>query len=189
MISEKAVEICVKNLTSKCSFAVRTTRTGNHSFSSQDVSVLVGDKIVRATGAKVDLTSPDFELFIEVREDKSFIFTEKIVGPGGLPLGTQGNVVGLVENSVSLLAVWYLLRRGCNVVIVKAAGDLVVDVESFLKNWYANSKIHSINMDVESFFEKLQKIAFGNNCDAVVTGHHLDENVSVSYTHLRAHET
>jgi thiamine biosynthesis protein ThiI len=35
------------------------------------------------------LTEPDIEIFIEVRNDKAFIFTEKIKGPGGLPMGVS----------------------------------------------------------------------------------------------------
>ena len=80
-----AIKISQETLNKEKSFAIRVTRTGNHDFSSQDVAVKIGNAIVKATKATVNLIKPDFELFIEIRNDNSFIFTEKIRGTGGLP--------------------------------------------------------------------------------------------------------
>ena len=61
VMSKFAVKVAKENnLTERNSFALRVTRTGSHSFSSQDVAVKLGSDIVDATGAKVDLSNPFF---------------------------------------------------------------------------------------------------------------------------------
>jgi thiamine biosynthesis protein ThiI len=157
------------------SFAIRVTRVGTHTFSSQDVAVHIGNDIVNATHAGVDLHNPDIELFIEIRDKKSFLFTEKIHGVGGLPLGTQGRMITLVENSITLLAAWYLMRRGCNVIIVDMNKSNEEAIHSFLTHWYADAEIFFIDPTIEEFSYRLSAIASEKKCDALVTGHTLEE--------------
>jgi len=128
-------------LTQEKSFAIRSTRVGTHTFSSQQVAIQIGNDIVKETQAKVDLTHPNVELFIEIRDKKSFLFTEKIKGVGGFPLGTQGKILVLIENPFSLLASWYLMRRGCNVLIANTMKTNDESLYSFLHNWYADGEI------------------------------------------------
>jgi len=72
------------------SFALKLKREGNHDYTSQDVAIILGDEIVKKTKAKVNLSKPDIKLFIEIRQSNAFFFFEKILGPGGLPFGSQG---------------------------------------------------------------------------------------------------
>jgi thiamine biosynthesis protein ThiI len=174
-MSMLALQLVKNILTEEKSFAIRATRVGTHTFSSQQVAVHIGNDIVKATHANVDLTHPDVELFIEIRDKKSFLFTEKIKGVGGLPLGTQGKILVLVENPSSLLAAWYLMRRGCNVVIVNMKKSNDESIHSFLTHWYAGAEIISIDSKTKNFFDKLHTIASEKNCDAMVTGHTLEE--------------
>ena len=132
-ISKVALQLTKNIITKEKSFAIRSTRVGTHTFSSQQVAIQVGNDIVKATQVKVDLTHPDVELFIEIRDKKSFLFTEKIKGVGGLPLGTQGKILVLVENPSSLLAAWYLMRRGCNVIIVNIKKSNDESIHSFFQ--------------------------------------------------------
>jgi len=169
----------VKNiLTEEKSFAIRATRVGTHTFSSQQVAIKIGNDIVKATHAGVDLTNPDIELFIEIRDKKSFFFTEKISGVGGLPLGTQGRILALIENTASLLAAWYLMRRGCNVIIVNMKKSNDESIHSFLNHWYADAEIISVDQKTKNFFDQLRTLALEKNCDALVTGHTLEEPTS-----------
>jgi len=163
-------------LTQEKSFAIRSTRVGTHTFSSQQVAIQIGNDIVKATHAKVDLTHPDVTLFIEIRDKKSFLFTEKIKGVGGLPLGTQGKILALVENPFSFLAAWYLMRRGCNVLIVKTKKINDELLYSFLNYWYADAEIISTDQKTKNFFNQICTLASEKNCDALVTGHTLEES-------------
>ncbi len=174
-ISKVALQLTKNIITKEKSFAIRSTRVGTHTFSSQQVAIQVGNDIVKATHVKVDLTHPDVELFIEIRDKKSFLFTEKIKGVGGLPLGTQGKILVLVENPFSLLAAWYLMRRGCNVLIANTTKINDEYLYSFLHNWYAEAEIISVDQKTKNFFHQLCTLANENNCDALVTSHTLEE--------------
>ncbi len=174
-ISTVARQLMKNALTAEKSFAIRATRSGKHPFTSQDVARRIGNDIVTATQAKVDLNAPEIELFIEIREEKSFLFTEKIRGIGGLPSGTQGTIAALIENPTSLLAAWYLMRRGCNVFIVNTAISNENAILAFLRHWYADAEITTMDPSKEEFFKRVSDVCSEKHCDALVTGHTLDE--------------
>ena len=169
-VSKIAVNISKEALAGEKSFAIRATRTGEHEFTSQDVAVKIGNDIVKATKASVDLTNPDFELFIEIRNDNAFLYTEKIRGTGGLPLGTQGIALALIDSPKSILAAWYLMRRGCKIVFVNIKEFNTDALNSFISNWYADSNIFTVDRG-RNLYENLNKIASERNCNAIVTGH------------------
>lgn len=170
-MSSLALDFSKKILDNEKSFALRVTRTGDHNFSSQDVAVRIGSEIVNATKAKVDLSTPDFELFIEIRNENAFFFTEKIYGTGGLPLGTQGAILALINTPQSLLAAWYLMRRGCDILFLKTNNQITSSLHSFITNWYAESDIIECDSKEKNLYETVNKIASERSCDALVTDH------------------
>jgi thiamine biosynthesis protein ThiI len=172
LISKLAIDILKNKIDDNKSFAIRTTRTGDHDFSSQDVSIKIGADIVKMTGAKVDLTNPDFELFIEIRNEKAFLFTEKIVCVGGLPFGTQGNILAFIDDTSSILAAWYLIKRGCktNFLILNKSNENIL--KSFLKNWFIKSEIFYTNPD-EEIIDSIIRITYDKKLDAIVTNHNI----------------
>jgi len=170
-MSSLALNFSQKILDKEKSFALRVTRTGNHNFSSQDVAVKIGDAIVHATKAGVDLSTPDFELFIEIRNENAFFFTEKIHGTGGLPLRTQGKILALIDTPRSLLAAWYLMCRGCRIVFATIDDQYTDLLHSFIKNWYADFDIVMVDLEVQKLYETLGNISSERSCDALVTGH------------------
>lgn len=108
------------------SFAVKARREGNHPYKSMDVGREVGSAIFLANedrGVRVDLTHPDVTFYVEVRERKAYIFTEYLSGPAGLPMGSQGKVVALVETDRDALAAWMLMKRGCRVFVSTPSED------------------------------------------------------------------
>jgi thiamine biosynthesis protein ThiI len=173
-ISTVALELLRKSLTRQQSFAIRATRTGTHPFTSQDIAVRVGNDIVHEIHAHVDLTNPDVELFIEVRDKKAFLYTNKLKGVGGLPRGTQGNVLALIDTPGSMLAAWYLMHRGCNAVFVNTSKSREKQLCSFLKKWYMSPESIMINPRAQGFYGDLERIAKDHHCDAIITGHTLD---------------
>jgi thiamine biosynthesis protein ThiI len=104
------------------SFAVRARRLKTHPFTSQEVAAQVGEAIIEATASgssppRVDLNNPAVEVNVEVREKSSYIFSETIFGPGGLPYGSQGKVVGLHSGGLdSPVAQWLMMKRGARVI-------------------------------------------------------------------------
>lgn len=136
-------------------FAVRAKRTGNDAFTSQMIERRVGARIVEKIGSKVNLTDPDKILYIEVRQNKAYFFREKIKCPGGLPLGTQGNVVVLFSGGIdSAVAAWMMMKRGCKVF------PLYIDCSPFVES----SELEK----VKSVFTQLKKWSIGFGMKLIV---------------------
>ncbi|MDH7506726.1 MAG: THUMP domain-containing protein [Candidatus Thermoplasmatota archaeon] len=184
MISKLCVNVSKEKLNKNRSFAVRVNRTGKHNFTSQDVAVRVGNDIVKTTKAIVNLTKPDFELFIEIRNKKAFIFTKKIRGVCGMPFKTQGRVLALIDSMYSILAAWFLVRRGCDVIFAVTKKSYLKILNSFIENWYLDSEIFILSLD-KNFFKNINKIAHEKNCDAVVTGNSLFVNPKKTLQYLK----
>ncbi len=136
------------------SFAMRVRRSGQHPFSSMDVAVRTGSLVAEKTGANVDLDDPEFEIFCEIRNPFTRIFTEKIDGPGGLPLGTQGTVGAVVESKEDVLAPWMMMKRGCYINVFTPDEKLVLP----LKRWDPGIKIFTMdNFDAPSIVRSLKE--------------------------------
>jgi thiamine biosynthesis protein ThiI len=121
-LTEKAKDFAFTFIKPKDSFAVRTTRIGKHSFSSQQVNELAGKKILDSIkGLKVNLNKPKKELFIEIINNKAFFYSKEIKCFEGLPVGTQGNIALLMKGKKEeFFSAFLMLRKGCNVLIIKA---------------------------------------------------------------------
>ncbi|MDD4248809.1 MAG: tRNA 4-thiouridine(8) synthase ThiI [Methanosarcina sp.] len=106
------------------SFAIRARRSGNHSFTSADLGRNCGDAVWNALekegiNPKVDLSSPDKEIFVEIRQNLAYVYLETVKGVGGLPLGTQGSMVVLMSGGIdSPVAAWLMMKRGVMIIPV-----------------------------------------------------------------------
>lgn len=119
-IIENSVLVAGSMFKEEQTFAVRCRRVGTHAYASQDVCRCVGQAILDAYashGLSVDLKHPDLTLEVEVREDRAYVFTESFKGPGGLPLGVQPKIIGLLSGNVnSIVACWMAMKRGCPII-------------------------------------------------------------------------
>lgn len=97
-------------------FAIRSRRVGEHDFSSQELGAFAGSVVVKKTSAPVNLSNPKLEIFVETRQDETFIYHQKIPGPGGLPVGTQGKLIALLSGGIdSPVAAYMMMKRGCQI--------------------------------------------------------------------------
>jgi thiamine biosynthesis protein ThiI len=104
-------------INSETSFAIRCRRFGDHDFSSQEAAAFAGNIVFHKLNSPVDLTDPEFEIFLEIRNNETYIFHEKIKGIGGLPLGTQGRLVSLISSGIdSPVATYLMMKRGCEII-------------------------------------------------------------------------
>ena len=97
------------------SFAIRIHRVGTHSFNSRELARDLGGLISESwPHLIVDLTNPELELFVEVRDDRCFLYNKVIIGPGGIPQGASGTLVALHSGGIdSPVAMYMMMKRGC----------------------------------------------------------------------------
>ncbi|MGC8936515.1 MAG: THUMP domain-containing protein [Candidatus Methanomethylicaceae archaeon] len=114
-IVRKGTELAISKFKSG-SFAVRCRRSGHHEYTSMEVASLIGESILRSEKRlRVDLENPDQTLYVEIRDDRAYLYFESVKGPDGFPFGTQDHLLGVVdETKESLLAAWCMLKRGAS---------------------------------------------------------------------------
>jgi thiamine biosynthesis protein ThiI len=90
---------------------------------SMDIARRVGAVVQRATGARVDLTSPDMTVRVSVVQGSVYVSSKEVSGIGGLPVGTSGRVVSLLSAGIdSPVATWRIMRRGAVAIGVHFSG-------------------------------------------------------------------
>ncbi len=98
-------------------FAVRARVRDRVPYRGQDVNVALGAALARH--GKVDLTTPEITVSLEVRGGVVRWYTETVRGEGGLPLGVQGRAVVLLSGGFdSAVAAWLAMRRGVEIDLV-----------------------------------------------------------------------
>ena len=154
------------------SFAIRARRSGNHSFSSADIGRTCGDavwSILEKEGKhpRVNLSSPDKEVFVEMRQSLAYVYLKTFKGVGGLPLGTQGSMVVLMSGGLdSPVAAWLMMKRGVIIIPVycnnspyaeNAARERAFDCIRQLQNWAPGHKFKTYEIphgpNLKSFIE------------------------------------
>ena len=116
-IGSKAVEFMntmIENEGVK-TFKVEAKRADkNYPIKSPEIAAKVGASVLKGCKVlKVDVHEPDCHLFIDLRADRTYIYTRKINGLGGLPLGTNGRGMVLLSGGIdSPVAAWMMAKRG-----------------------------------------------------------------------------
>lgn len=116
-IAAQAVKIAKK---SKAKTFRVTAQRSDKTFpkTSMELNKEIGAAVWKATKKKVDLHTPELEIFIEVAE-KAFVYSSRTFGVDGLPVGTAGKVVCLLSGGIdSPVAAYRMMTRGCKVVFV-----------------------------------------------------------------------
>ncbi len=158
-ISKSVLEFSRPLLFDGASFAIRTRRTGNHDYTSQTLAERLGADILadnKSRGIKVSLTNPDVEVFVEVREKRTYLYSSILAGPGGMPYGTQGKLLSVVNSELGIASTWLMMKRGCTVLVSAEDPNSVRPLES----WCPSLKIVDAGQDI---FETAMK----NECIGV----------------------
>ena len=152
----------------KDSFAAKCRRVGTHDFTSQEMAAYAGSVVIDLTDAKVNLSNPDFTVFVEVRDDKTYVYYEKIKGLGGLPVGSQGRVVCLISSGIdSPVAAYQMLKRGCKITLLhcdnspygEGTVDKVLKNAENLKKYSLGEEVKVYSVKYGTYLEKVQKDA------------------------------
>ena len=69
--------------------------------------------------ARVSLEHAECDVRVEVLPSEAFVYADRHLGAGGLPVGASGTVAALLSGGIdSPVAAWRLMKRGCRVVFV-----------------------------------------------------------------------
>ena len=141
----------------KKTFKVDASRARtNYPTNSMELNMDLGEKILDAYPEQfmVDVHKPDFYLNVEIR-NKINIYSERIPGPGGMPVGTNGKATLLLSGGIdSPVAGYMIAKRG---VIIDAvyfhappytsdrAKQKVVDLAKLVANYSGPINLHVVN--------------------------------------------
>jgi thiamine biosynthesis protein ThiI len=136
-------------------FKIETRRQDKRfPMTSQEVSREIGARVVGATGLGVDLHHPACTISIVIGAGTARLFSETIDGPGGLPVGTSGQVSLLLSGGIdSPVAGWSAMRRGCQLHAVyfhsfpytgDKSKEKVLDLARLLAPWQGELAVHVV---------------------------------------------
>mgnify|MGYP001588916933 FL=1 len=107
---------------------------------SMEINRRVGAYLCDKYQVRAKMNKPDVTVFIEVLENESYIYSEKIPAAGGLPSGISGKVVSLISAGFdSPVASYQLMKRGAKVLFVHfhsvpyTSQQSIVQVEELVK--------------------------------------------------------
>jgi thiamine biosynthesis protein ThiI len=166
-ITERTLEVAGKILKKNDTFALRVKRSGIHDYDSLELARIVGKKVIDAFSEfnlKVNLSNPQKKIFIEVRDDFSYIFTHIYETKwAGLPIEGRKNIlvmdVGRLED---LMAGFLLMRRGSNIhPLLLDMSDDKNNFDKWLSNWkevldyFPFKKFRILKIKLTSIFDKI----------------------------------
>ena len=96
-------------------FRITCQRLEKNLESSIEIEKKMGGFVIDNFGWRVGLKDFDLNICIEISK-RAHVFTEKMDGAGGLPVGCSGNVGIKLDSNKSLLCAFLLMKRGCNIV-------------------------------------------------------------------------
>lgn len=137
LIREESLSILNENQFE--TFKIKARRP-DHRFllTAQQVNEDVGAFVLSKINKTVKLNDPDITCFIDIVQGVAYLYTEKIIGPGGLPTGANGKVVGLLSAGIdSPVATIMAMKRGASVILVH---------------------FHSVPMTTEDSIEKVKQL-------------------------------
>lgn len=132
--------------------ARRAFKTFPHT--SQQINEMIGARVQRLCGARVDLTNPDLTIAIELLPNAAFVYLEKLPGPGGLPVGTGGTLACLLSGGIdSPVAAHRMMKRGCRIVFVhfhsqpfadRASQEKAIELARLLTRYQFASRLYLV---------------------------------------------
>jgi len=149
------------------SFAIRSRRSGTHPYTSQSLAKDLGSAVLernKPLGVTVSLDEPDVEIFVEARDDKAYLYSSVLSGPGGMPLATQGRVLSVLESERGIASTWLMMKRGCSIMASARETTLLEP----LRKWYPNLKSTNLETDLFSLAQK-------NDCIGIALEFRLDD--------------
>ena len=121
----KAAALTILPATTK-TFKVEVVRSDkSFPIKSPELKVTIGRHLEAHSKAAFQFQNPQWLLNIEINQDGAYLFTETISCLGGLPVGSSGKVLVVLEDEASILAGLLMMKRGCTPIPV-GEGDITL---------------------------------------------------------------
>lgn len=99
-------------------FKVKAKRADKtYPIKSPEIARMVGGGILNhIKSLRVDVHKPDCEIYVDVRREGTYLYSGKMMGYGGLPLGTNGRGLVLMSGGIdSPVAAFLMAKRGMSI--------------------------------------------------------------------------
>ena len=175
--------------------------------SSMEMNNYFGSFVLENTNYKVNIKNPDDEFNIEVHKEYTYIFSNKIPGLGGLPVGTAGRVMHLISGGIdSPVAAFEMMKRGVQIDFLSFLTPPHTDEKTLIKvdqiietltKYQGSSKLYSFNytdlmnyigltskqsykiiLMRRSFYRIASILSLENNCLGISNGENLGQVAS-----------
>jgi thiamine biosynthesis protein ThiI len=113
-------------------FAVRA-RVAHSRFpmSAREINEKLGAWLLEHIGKRVNLSDPDVTCYVEVVADLVLVYTDRLSGPGGLPVGTSGRIAALLSAGIdSPVAAVRMMQRGARATLIHFHSQPFTDASS-----------------------------------------------------------
>mgnify|MGYP001414791398 CR=1 FL=1 len=150
-----AARVISADIPGSAAFKVEAKR-GDKKFPMQSPEIcmeLGGYLLENIPALRVDVNSPDFILYVEVRES-TYIYCDIIPAFGGLPVGTNGKAMLLLSGGIdSPVAGWMMAKRGMEIEAVhfysypytsERAKEKVISLARILAQYCNRIKLHIV---------------------------------------------
>jgi len=170
-IINAGIDSANRNLADNNTFAIRARRIGDRTFTSREIEVELGKQILDQLvkfNLQVDLSKPKTTIYVEVRRDRTYVYSKIISGPGGLPYGSQGRLISLFLGGIdSPVATWMMMKRGADVI------PLFLDQRPFVGDDYFE-RVFDVARKIRKYVPKrrfrLLVAPMGKIMEAIVNG-------------------
>ena len=197
------------------SFKIETRRAQkDFPLNSMEVNKQVGAFVQNNCGKKVDLSASDITCYIEIIEREALLYTEKLPGLRGLPVGVSEKAVCLLSSGIdSPVASYMMLKRGVRLIYAhfhsqpftsKASQENTVRLVRILNRYQFHCKAYFIPfIDIQKeimakapsklrvllyrrYMVRLaQRIALFEKAVALVTGENVGQVASQTLSNIR----
>jgi tRNA uracil 4-sulfurtransferase len=114
-IKEAAAGMVQKLPAGDQTFKIKARRSNkDFPYNSPELNQILGAHLLQSyPELKVKIDDPSFTLEVEIGYQKTFLYLERIPGPGGLPVGSSGRALLLLSGGIdSPAAGWLAMKRG-----------------------------------------------------------------------------
>ncbi len=207
---EQIAKLCSEVCPDSGTFRVTVKRADKRlEMNSVQLAAYIGGVCLAAhPNLKVELKTPDKEIFVEVRENNhSYVFFNSVPCLGGMPIGTSGRGLCLLSGGIdSPVALFRMAKRGMNIDAIHfhsypytslMAKEKVLDLAKKLTEYTGHMKVFVVPFtDIQRSIHEncpaeymitimrrimmriAERIAIRNNCGSLITGESLGQVAS-----------